>query len=239
MTARIRTTTLAAAAALLMLSLPAPGASQAPCLGHTEVRDGDTLVAIAARCGVTVPALLAANPGVSDDLDLRIGRSIAVPDPGARQPTPQQACGAFYTIRDGDTLSEIALKCGVTVPMLVAANPPLPHPLWENEGGVVRIPNLPRAAVQDTLTWVADAPLPEVAPEAEPEELVRVEGVLARGQRCLMIRGDDGRTIALAGAPTRNFAPGDRVVIMGSAAPADRCGHTPTLDLRIIHRPAP
>jgi phage tail protein X len=237
MTARIRTTTLAAAAALLMLGLPAPGASQAPCLGHTEVRDGDTLVAIAARCGVTVPALLAANPGVSDDLDLRIGRSIAVPDPGARQPTPQQACGAFYTIRDGDTLSEIALKCGVTVPMLVAANPPLPHPLWENEGGVVRIPNLPRAAVQDTLTWVADAPLPEVAPEAEPEELVRVEGVLARGQRCLMIRGDDGRTIALAGAPTRNFAPGDRVVVMGSRASADRCGHTPTLELRIIHRP--
>jgi LysM repeat protein len=240
MTAGIRTTTLAAAmAALAVLGAAAPASSQAPCLGHTEVRDGDTLVAIAARCGVTVPALLAANPGISDDLDLRIGRSIAVPDPRAPQPTPQQACGAFYTIRDGDTLSEIALKCGVTVPMLVAANPPLPHPLWENEGGVVRIPNLPRAAVQDTLTWVADAPLPEVAPEAEPEELVRVEGVLARGQRCLMIRGDDGRTIALAGAPTRNFAPGDRVVIMGSSAPSDRCGHTPTLELRIIHRPAP
>jgi LysM repeat protein len=240
MTARMRTTTLAAAmATLALLGAAAPASSQAACLGHTEVRDGDTLVAIAARCGVTVPALLAANPGISDDLDLRIGRSIAVPDPRARQPTPQQACGAFYTIRDGDTLAEIALKCGVTVPMLVAANPPLPHPLWENEGGVVRIPNVTRAAVQDPLTWVTEAPLPEPAPEAEPEELVRVEGVLERGQRCLMIRADDGRALALAGAPTRNFAPGDRVVIMGAPAPADRCDHTPTLDLRIIHRPAP
>lgn len=239
MRAGLQTTMLAAALALCAaVGAPAPAVAQTACQGSTTIRDGDTLVSIAARCGVTVPALLAANPQVHDDLDLTIGRSIAVPDPRGRQPTPQQACGEFYTIRDGDTVSEIALKCGLTVPLLVAANGPLPSPLGLEAGGTIRIPNLPRAAIVDTLTWVADTPLPEPVPDAAPEELVRVEGVLASGSRCLMIRADDGRTVALSGAPSRNFGPGDRVVIMGAAVPAETCGHTPTLELRIIHRPA-
>lgn len=238
MRAGLQSTMLAAGLALCVaLGAPAPAVAQTACPGSTTIRDGDTLVAIAARCGVTVPALMAANPAVNDDQDLTIGRSIAVPHPNDPQPTPQQACGAFYTLRDGDTLAEIALKCGLTVPLLVAANGPLPSPLGLEGGGTIRIPNLPRAAIADTLTWVADTPLPEPAPEAEVEDLVRVEGVLSAGTRCLMIRSDDGRTVALAGAPTRTFGPGDRVVVMGAAVPAETCDHTPTLELRVIHRP--
>jgi LysM repeat protein len=230
-----------AAALFLLATLAAsPAAAQTgPCRGHTTVRDGDTLVSIAARCGVTVPALLALNPGVRDDEDLRVGRDVAVPRPRDPQPSPRQACGAFYTIRDGDTLAEIALKCGVTVPQLVAANGPLPHPLGLNRGRTVRIPDLPRAAVADTTTWVAPAPAGPPAPEAETEELTRVRGTLLAGPRCPMLRSDDGRTIALAIRPGGAFRPGDAVIVLGVPAPDDRCGHSPTLEPRILYRAEP
>jgi LysM repeat protein len=234
--------TVAAVVALAMLAAPAPAsAQQVPCPGNTTIRDGDTLVSIAARCGVTVPALLAANPGVRHDHDLTIGRTIDVPHPRDPQPRPQLACGEFYTIRPGDTLAGIALKCGLTVPLLVAANGPLPTPLGVNAGGTIRIPDLPRAAVRDTLTWVAPAPaaVPADSPAPAPEELVRARGVLEAGTRCPLLRTDDGRTIALAGARSRAFRTGDRVAVMGVPVAADRCGHSPALELRIMYRADP
>jgi LysM repeat protein len=241
----LRIPTLAAmlaVAALTMLAAPTPAAAQpGPCPGQTTVRDGDTLVAIAARCGVTVPALLAANPRVRADEDLVIGRSIEVPPPGGPQPRPQQVCGEFYTIRSGDTLAGIALKCGLTVPLLVAVNGPLPSLLSVNVGGRIRIPDVPRSAVRDTLTWVAPLPaeLPEAEVAPEPEELVRAEGTLAPGTPCLLLRTGDGRTIALAGERSRAFRTGDRVAVMGVPAPADRCGHSPALEIRIMYRADP
>lgn len=241
----LRIPTLAAVlalAALTVLAAPTPADAQpAPCRGHTTVRDGDTLVGIAARCGVTVPALLAANPRVRGDEDLVIGRSIAVPPPGGPQPRPQQVCGEFYTIRSGDTLAGIALKCGLTVPLLLAVNGPLPSPLSVNVGGRIRIPDLPRSVVRDTLTWVAPVPgdtlEAEVAPE--PEELVRAEGVLAQGTPCLLLRTADGRAVALAGDLSRAFRAGDRVAVMGVPVGADRCGHSPALEIRIMYRADP
>jgi LysM repeat protein len=226
-----------AIAALSMLAAPTAAAAQpVPCPGNTTIRDGDTLVAIAARCGVTVPALLAVNPATRDDEDLRVGRTLTVPHPRDPQPTPQQACGGFYTIRSGDTLAEIALKCGLTVPLLVAANGPLPHPLGVNVGGTIRIPALPRSAIRDTVTWVAPAPAaPE--PEAAPEQLIRAAGVLEQGTRCMMLRTEDGRAIALAGERSRTFRAGDRVMVMGVPVDAERCGHSPALEVRVLFRP--
>jgi LysM repeat protein len=230
------------ALAVAGLALPAPAAAQpAPCPGQTTIQDGETLVSLAARCGVTVPALLALNPTVRSNQDLAVGRAVAVPNPRAPQPRPQQACGEFYTVRDGDTLAGIALKCGLTVPLLVAANGPLPTPLSVNLGGTIRIPDVPRSAVRDTLTWVS--PAPAVAPEAEAsparEALVRAEGVLTTGSPCPMLRTADGRTIALAGDRSRAFRAGDSVVVMGAPVPADRCGHAPALEVRILYRAEP
>jgi LysM repeat protein len=213
-------------------------AAQSPCGGHHTIRDGDTLVAIAARCGVTVPALLAANPAVRGDGDLAVGGALRVPDPRDRQPTPQQACGAFYTIQAGDTLAGIARKCGITVPLLVAANGPLDDPLALRVGGQMRIPNVPRSAIADTLTWAATPPAPDTVQVAE--ELTRVEGTLASGTPCMLLRATDGRTIALAGArPGSAFRPGQAVVVLGVETNAEACGRTPALDVRILYRPEP
>jgi LysM repeat protein len=224
------------AGGFLAAALPAPAVGQVACPGHTTIRSADTLVSIAHRCGVTVPALLAANPAVRSDRDLRVGRDIVVPDPGAAQPTPQQACGAFYTLRSGDTLDRIARMCGLTVPLLIAANGPMEEPVGLRAGNQIRIPNLPRAAIGDTLTWMAEDP----APEAEPvlrEDLVREEGVLIAGSPCMLLRTADGRTVALAEPPGRGFRPGDRVAVLGVPAPRQACGTGSALTVRIAYRP--
>ena len=138
-------TNLAAALALVALSLAAsaaPAAAQQACGGVYTIRPGDTLADIALRCATSVPALLANNPSIRDDQDLRAGGALRVPPPGLR-PTPMEACGGFYSLREGDTLEEIALKCGLTVPLILAANPGLEDPDALRAGGSVRIPDLP------------------------------------------------------------------------------------------------
>jgi LysM repeat protein len=90
-----------------------PASARVPCPGHHTVRSGDTLVSIAALCGVTVPALLAANPALRGNQDLQVNGSIRVPHPRDPQPPPRRACGAFYELRSGDTLpSHAALRAG-------------------------------------------------------------------------------------------------------------------------------
>jgi LysM repeat protein len=220
---------------------PEPAWAQVACPGSHMVRSGETLLAIAERCGVTVPALLAANPAVRGNRDLQVGRDIVVPHPRDPQPTPQQACGAFYTVRSGDTLADVAAKCGLTIPLLVAANGPLPSPLGLNAGGTLRIPDLPPAAVRDTLTWAASAPDTVAAPAADPSpdfpELVRYQGTLEAGTPCMLLRMTDGRTVALDGRPARQFQPGTNVVVMGLPADAAACGGTRAVEVRIVYRP--
>lgn len=232
-----------AAAVVALLAVPAAGEAQSACGAGYTVRTGDSLLEIAERCGVTVPALLAANPGVRDRMDLEVGDRLRVPDAGAPQPSPREACGLTYTIRTGDTLAEIAQKCGVTVPLLVAVNGRLPDPLGIHEGERIRIPDLPQRAVADTTLFVAPAAEPEPAEtdttaEAtdDVEELVRVEGLLRSGEPCLLVRADDGSVYALAGSLNDAFRAGQRVVVLGVPAEETACDRSPTLEVRVLYR---
>jgi LysM repeat protein len=240
---------LLAAVALAMVAAPTPAAAQSACGAFHTLQSGETLQDVAARCGVTVPALLAANPGVADDRDLDEGHRLRVPDPSARQPTPLEACGATYTVRTGDTVQEIAMKCGLTVPLLVAANGPLPHPLGLHEGLRVRIPDVPGTVVADPTRYIAVVPADADVPVADPDsadadeaaataevELVQLEGVLQAGPACMQVRMDDGAIVAVTGEVASGFQPGDRVVLMGVPATSHDCGELRTLDLRILYR---
>lgn len=243
------------AALVLITSSPAPAAAQAVCGGFHTVQTGDSLAEIAQRCGVTIPALLAANPGVTHDRDLEEGARLRVPRPGARQPSPVEACGASYAVRPGDTLQDIALRCGLTVPLLIAANPPLPQPLGVERDLTIRIPNVPRAAIDDPAT-VMVAPAPPAAPvdadidtvvadtttvdtttaAAATAELMEAQGVLESGTSCMQVRSTDGSVVAIAGQVPASFQPGDQVVVMGEVTLTGDCGELPTVDLRIMYR---
>lgn len=246
-----------AALALGGIAAGATGATaQTPCGGFITVGSGDTFLEIAERCGVTIPALLAQNPGVVDEDDLEVGDRLRVPAPDAAQPSPVQACGASYTVRPGDTVAEIARKCGLTIPLLVAANGPLPDPLGIHAGTTLRIPDVPAAAVTDPATLVApgrsavavggdtaDVAAAEEAGAARDsaaipaEDLVRVEGVLEAGDHCMVVRAPDGERVGIAGEIEGDFAPGQRVVLMGVPAGEHDCHTSRTVQLRILYRP--
>lgn len=93
-----------------------------------EIRPGDTFWALARRFGVSLDAILAANPGV-DPRNLQIGQLVCIPGqvpPPVPPPYPPPVyCpgGTPYVIQRGDTLYRIALRFGTTVDALLRANP--------------------------------------------------------------------------------------------------------------------
>ena len=85
------------------------------------VKAGDTLYRIALEYGVTVRQLVAANNIVQPRL-IRLGQKIVIPTASAAIADSSQPFGMKYTVVSGDTLSEIALRYGVTVDQLVKTN---------------------------------------------------------------------------------------------------------------------
>lgn len=84
------------------------------------IRPGDTLYRLGQRFGVSVDAILRANPGIDPDR-LRIGQRICIPS--ADQPLPPCENGVYYTIRSGDTLYALAQRFNVSVASIISANP--------------------------------------------------------------------------------------------------------------------
>jgi LysM repeat protein len=70
---------------------PPPGPTNTPSpLGQTYVvQSGDIPVSIAQRFGITVEALLAANPGI-DPNGLQVGQVLVIPPPPAAEPPPAE-----------------------------------------------------------------------------------------------------------------------------------------------------
>lgn len=118
-------------------ALPSPTATLPPDTISTTryaIRRGDTFSSIASRNGVTLDALLRANP-TSDPKRLQIGQSINIPASSARPPAaaPPTAAAAArstgggralstYEVQPGDNLTAIAGKHRTTVADLKAAN---------------------------------------------------------------------------------------------------------------------
>lgn len=119
---------------------PSPGASTAAPMLPPEmvsarqysVRRGDTFSKIASKHGVSLNALLRANP-TSDPKRLQIGKSINIPASAKRPPaaaaaaaTSTSSAGAqaasIYEVQPGDNLTVIARKHGTMVNAIKALN---------------------------------------------------------------------------------------------------------------------
>jgi peptidoglycan endopeptidase LytF len=86
------------------------------------IRPGDTLFALSQRFGVSVQAIINANPGI-DPNNLQIGQIICIPQAAPIPPLPPCPNGFYYTIRPGDTLFTIAQRFNVPVQEIINANP--------------------------------------------------------------------------------------------------------------------
>lgn len=100
------------------------------------IRAGDTFFNVAKRFGISVEALIRANPGVDPEA-LLIGQQIcvpAVPPPGICPPGTLP-----YTIQPGDTFFRLAQRFGTTVEAIQKANP-FVNPLNLQVGQLICIP---------------------------------------------------------------------------------------------------
>ncbi len=93
-----------------------------------KVQGGDTLWGIARKNGVSLNALLGANPTLDKNARLRIGQEVIVPAAGTAStpsvPTPAVVPdgATSYVVKSGDNLSRIAATHGATVAGIKAAN---------------------------------------------------------------------------------------------------------------------
>ncbi len=218
---------MATLAAGVFAFAPMASATNPACGDAIRITPGDTLLRVATACDTTVPALLAANPEITQPNRLFVGQLVWMPGrnpvapvhrPPALTPVPSQwgqgafsRCGATVQVRPGDTFSGIARRCGVTPAQLRAANPGVRDPNLIFSGMVLRVPSS-----------VGVRPHQPVAPVVP--DVLRVTGTVTNeGVTCQAFRGDDGRLYTFAGSATRPLRPGDRVEVTGTRAAASIC----------------
>ena len=107
-----------------------PVYSPPPASGSTYVvQYGDTLGKIAARSGVGLSDLLAANPQIWNASLIYVGQVINLP----------AVVPVYYTVQYGDTLRIIANTYGTSVYSLQLLNPTIYDPNWIYPGQVIRV----------------------------------------------------------------------------------------------------
>lgn len=145
------------------------------------VQPGDTLYRIAARFGVTVPAIVAAN-GLPNPNLIFAGQLLTIPDPGTDPPATSGL--RRYVVQPGDTLWRIAQRFGVTAPAVMLANGLTTSRIYAGQVLTIpaALPVTPRPPTQPPpvtqnptpaptpcgLNWFLAYPPASVCPAAEP-----------------------------------------------------------------------
>lgn len=90
------------------------------------VNHGDTLKIVAALFNTTLDTLLNLNPAITNANLIYAGQRLNVPTPGTVPPVtppPPPSGGQSYTVQKGDTMKKVAERFGVSLDVLIKANP--------------------------------------------------------------------------------------------------------------------
>ena len=108
---------------------PAPSPQPVPSTGLVyTVQWGDTMRKISDRFGISLNALIAVNPQISNPNWIWAGQQINLP-----------ASVSLYTVQRGDTLRIIAARFGTSVESLLGLNPQITNANLIYRGQVVRL----------------------------------------------------------------------------------------------------
>ncbi|HEV7274912.1 MAG TPA: LysM peptidoglycan-binding domain-containing protein [Devosiaceae bacterium] len=227
-----------------------------------EVEPGDTLFSLANRYGISVDALLEANPDLDPD-DLEIGHSIHIPgmadgqDGLVEEPTinvePRAGGpGAPVTVSGENYEPGRSVQIGVGPPASEWRTLERAHVRSDGEVEAhVRIPET--ADPGDELVFVihtqggrtkvsSSVQVVELRNRDVPVDDGRTrteEGRLARGAECLQLKTGDDRTYSLVGAGAQ-FEAGDYVRVTGETADVSICTQgAATIEVESIVRAEP
>ena len=195
-----------------------------------NIARGDTLWGIARKNGVSLNALLGANPGMNKDTPLKIGQEVLLPTGGSSgtaavvEPSaPVPSGSSSYVVKAGDSLTRIAALHGTTIAEIVRLN---------------GLANANAIRVGQTLVvpeggTPAATPAPVVPPAAGGTTYV-----VKKGDNLTRIASQHGTTVAeimqLNGLANANsIREGQTLVVSGTAAPS------PTVPAPVPAAPAP
>ena len=119
------------------LQLPGGGGTNGGGSHDYTVHSGDSLSAIAARNGVSLNSLIAANPQIHNPNLIYAGQTVHVPGGSGGG---NAAASHDYTVHSGDSMSAIATRNGVSLSALVSANPQVHNPNLIYAGQTLHIP---------------------------------------------------------------------------------------------------
>jgi len=165
---------LEATATPLPTDTPAPTPTAPPITSETVllkhvIEDGETLLSIAIKYGISVEEIQQAN-GLTSEL-IRVGDELTVPV--VRENSATQGGGAAsnftYTVKDGDTLISIALKFGSTVEDIQSSNSLAANALIRpGDQLVIPVRGVPPEVLQATPVAPPATALPGVTPTSAP-----------------------------------------------------------------------
>jgi LysM repeat protein len=202
---------LGGALAALLISLTAmlpAGTAQAQgggCGTRVVVALGETLSQIARRCGVSMEALMAANPLLPSPSFVLPGLPIQIPQPAPR--AEPASTGARYVVRAGDTVASIARAYNVPLAEIIRLNP-------EIDARTLRVGD------------VVLVPGGRVAPRP-PAGANVINYTVRRGDTVSSIARANGMTVAQMielnpDLDARTMRPGDVLRVRGGVAPPPR-----------------
>jgi spore coat assembly protein SafA len=105
------------------------------------VKKGDTLWKIAQREGVTLDALIAANPQINDPNLVFPGQKVFIPSKPHPHPKPKPPTTRVYIVQQGDTLFKIVQRFDVLLDDVIRANPQIKDPNLIFPGQKILIPH--------------------------------------------------------------------------------------------------